>query len=175
MADRSSIRCVASRARHRLFRNRGAGRFEDVSAGAGFATTGYGMGACAADYDNDGRVDLYLTQVGPNVLYRNNGDGTFSDRTRAAGVGAETLSSSCTFADVDADGDLDLFVVTYVDARGPIKACGNGRVRAYCRPDVFKGVSDLLYRNNGDGTFTDITGQAGVGGAGREGARRRGR
>ena len=90
---------VASRARHRLFRNRGAGRFEDVSADAGFATTGYGMGACAADYDNDGRVDLYLTQVGPNVLYRNNGDGTFSDRTRAAGVGAETLSSSCTFAD----------------------------------------------------------------------------
>ena len=155
---------VASRARHRLFRNRGAGRFEDVSAGAGFATTGYGMGACAADYDNDGRVDLYLTQVGPNVLYRNNGDGTFSDRTRAAGVGVETLSSSCTFADVDADGDLDLFVVTYVDARGPIKACGTGRVRAYCRPDVFKGVSDLLYRNNGDGTFTDITGQAGVGG-----------
>jgi len=153
---------VSARASHRLFRNRGAGRFEDVSAGAGFTMTGYGMGACAADYDNDGRVDLYVTNVGPNVLYHNDGGGTFSDRTRAAGVGAETLSSSCTFADVDADGDLDLFVTAYVDARGPIKTCGNGRIRAYCRPDVFKGVSDLLYRNNGDGTFTDVAAQAGV-------------
>ena len=155
---------VSARARHRLFRNRGACRFEDVSARAGFTMTGYGMGACAADYDNDGRVDLYVTNVGANVLYHNDGGGTFSDRTRAAGVGAETLSSSCTFADVDADSDLDLFVATYVDARGPIKACGTGRIRAYCRPDVFKGVADLLYRNNGDGTFTDVAGQAGVAG-----------
>jgi hypothetical protein len=153
---------VAARARHRLFRNRGGGRFEDVTAAAGVAAAGYGMGACAADYDNDARVDLYVTNVGPNVLYHNDGDGKFSDRTRVAGVGADTLSSSCAFADVDADGDLDLFVVTYVDARGPIKACGNGRIRAYCRPDVFKGVSDLLYRNNGDGTFTDVTVAAGV-------------
>jgi hypothetical protein len=122
------------------------------------------MGACAADYDNDGRGDLYVTHVGPNVLYHNDGDGRFSDRTRTAGVGGDTLSSSCAFADVDADGDLDLFVVTYVDARGPIKACGNGRIRAYCRPDVFKGVSDLLYRNNGDGTFTDVTGTSGTAG-----------
>jgi hypothetical protein len=155
---------VAPRARHRLFRNRGGGRFEDVTAAAGLAAGGYGMGACAADYDNDTRVDLFVTHVGPNVLYHNDGDGRFSDRTRVAGVGADTLSSSCAFADVDGDGDLDLFVVTYVDARGPVKACGNGRIRAYCRPDVFKGVSDLLYRNNGDGTFTDVTGPAGVAG-----------
>ena len=83
---------VAARARHRLFRNRGNGTFEDVSAKAGLVSTGYGMGACAADYDGDGHVDLYLTQLGPNALFHNNGDGTFSDRTRAAGVGADTFS-----------------------------------------------------------------------------------
>jgi hypothetical protein len=159
----------ASRARHRLFRNRGDGRFEDVSAAAGFSHAAYGMGACAADYDNDGRVDLYVTNVGPNVLYHNDGGGTFSDRTQAAGVGADTLNSSCTFTDVDADGDVDLFVVSYVDIRGPIKACGTGRVRAYCRPDVFKGEPDRLYLNNGDGTFTDAAERAGVTGAGGKG------
>src|SRR5262245_51585719 len=138
---------VAAGARHRLFRNRGNGTFEDVSSKAGLVSTGYGMGACAADYDGDGHVDVYLTRLGANALFRNNGDGTFSDRTRAAGVGADTFSSSCAFSDVDVDGDLDLFVATYVDASGPVKACGNPRVRAYCRPDVFRGLPELLYLN----------------------------
>ncbi|HEY6507549.1 MAG TPA: CRTAC1 family protein, partial [Vicinamibacterales bacterium] len=155
---------AAARARHRLFRNRGDGTFTDVSATAGLARTAYGMGGCAADYDNDGRVDVYLTNVGPNVLYHNDGDGRFSDRTRTAGAGVDSLSSSCSFVDVEADGDVDLFVVTYVDAEGPIKACGTGRVRAYCRPDVFRGALDRLFLNNGDGTFTDRSARAGVGG-----------
>jgi tetratricopeptide (TPR) repeat protein len=136
---------VAARARHRLFHNRGNGTFEDVSARAGLVGTGYGMGACAADYDNDGRVDLYLTQLGPNALFHNNGDGTFSDRTRAAGGGADTFSTSCAFSDVDGDGDLDLFVATYVDVSGPLKTCGSAQVPAYCRPDVFRGLPELLF------------------------------
>ena len=94
------------------------------------------MGACAADYDNDGHVDVYLTQLGPNALYRNDGDGTFSDVTRAAGAGADTFSTSCAFGDVDRDGDVDLFVVNYVDVSGPVKFCGSAQVRVYCRPDV---------------------------------------
>ena len=153
---------VAARARHRLFHNRGNGTFEDVSARAGLAGTGYGMGACAADYDNDGRVDLYLTQLGPNALFHNNGDGTFSDRTRAAGGGADTFSTSCAFTDVDGDGDLDLFVATYVDVSGPVKACGSAQVRTYCRPDAFRGLPDLLFLNQGDGTFVEAGQQSGA-------------
>ena len=156
---------VAARARHRLFRNRGDGTFADVSASAGLARAAYGMGACAADYDNDGRVDLYLTHVGPNALYHNDGGGRFSDRTRVAGVAVDSLSSSCAFADLDGDGDVDLFVVTYVEALGPIKACGTGLVRAYCRPDVFRGTLDRLFFNNGDGTFADRSARAGVAGS----------
>ena len=154
---------VAARARHRLFHNRGNGTFEDVSARAGLVGTGYGMGACAADYDNDGRVDLYLTQLGPNALFHNNGDGTFSDRTRAAGGGADTFSTSCAFSDVDGDGDLDLFVATYVDVSGPLKTCGSAQVPAYCRPDVFRGLPELLFVNQGDGTFVEAGRRSGVG------------
>ena len=154
---------VAARARHRLFHNRGNGTFEDVSARAGLVATGYGMGACAADYDNDGHVDLYLTQLGPNALFHNNGDGTFSDRTRVAGAGADTFSTSCAFSDVDTDGDVDLFVATYVDVSGPVKACGSVQVRAYCRPDVFRGLPELLFINNGDGTFVESGRRSGVG------------
>ena len=86
-------------------------------------------GACAGDYDNDGRVDLYVTNVGPNTLYRNAGDGTFTDVTRKAGVGAPLWSTGCAFADLDHDGDLDLFVTNYVDARTPDAQpfCGNAR------------------------------------------------
>jgi hypothetical protein len=157
-----SDRAVAASARHRLYRNRGNGTFEDVSTRAGLRHDDYGMGACAADYDNDGRPDLYVTNFGPSVLYRNNGDGTFADGTRKAGVATSRLAASCAFADVDSDGDLDLFVANYVDPENNSKVCGDSRARAYCRPDVYKGVPNVLYRNNGDGTFTDATVSAGL-------------
>ena len=151
----------AGRARHRLYHNRGNGTFEDVSAGSGIAHTDYGLGACAADYDNDGRVDLYITTAGPGTLHHNNGNGAFTDTTRSAGVGSSRLGTSCAFADVDNDGDVDLFVANYVDLTLE-RPCGDTRVRAYCRPDIYQGLPSILYRNNGNGTFTDVTREAGV-------------
>jgi len=157
---------VHMRARHRLFRNRGNGSFEDVTASSGIAHREYGMGACAADYDNDGWTDVYLTAVGPNALYHNNAGKGFTDVTRAAGVaGGDIFSASCAFTDIDRDGDVDLFVVNYVDARvGNNIFCGDTsrKFRIYCHPLTFKPLSSVLYRNNGNGTFTDISKQAGI-------------
>jgi enediyne biosynthesis protein E4 len=152
---------IAMRARHRLYRNRGGGRFEDVTATSGIQHRDYGMGACAADYDNDDRVDLFVTNLGPDVLYHNDGHGTFTDVAQRAGVGSNLLGASCAFADIDNDGDVDLFVANYVDP-DPSKVCGDTRARAYCRPDVYAGVPSALYRNNGDGTFTDVTKTSGL-------------
>ena len=153
-------------ARHRLYRNRGDGTFEDVTARSGIVHTQYGMGACSADYDNDGWPDLYITNVGSNVLYYNNGGKTFTDVTRAAGVGSRSFGASCAFADVDRDGDVDLFVTNYVDARVDNNIfCGDtaGRVRVYCHPLNFAPLASVLYRNNGNGTFTDISRESGIG------------
>jgi hypothetical protein len=162
LVDGGSVvdRQVAARARHRLYRNRGNGTFEDVTSSSGIVHREYGLGACAADYDNDGRVDLYITNFGPNVLYHNDGQFTFSDVTKTAAVDSPSMSSSCAFSDIDIDGDLDLFVVNYVDPEGNTKVCGSNRFRGYCRPQVYKGVPSVLYRNNGNGTFTDVTKQA---------------
>jgi hypothetical protein len=154
-------RQVTGRARHRLYHNRGNGTFEDVTAASGITHLEYGIGACAADYDNDGWVDLYVTNAGPNVLYHNNGNGTFRDVTRTARVGSPLLSTSCTFVDVDKDGYVDLFVANYVDLSAE-RPCGDSRFRAYCRPEVYKGLPNILYHNNGDGTFTDISREAGI-------------
>ena len=107
---------VAARARHRLFRNLGNGKFADVTAASAITSPEYGQGACAGDVDNDGRIDLYLTNYGANALFRNAGNGAFADVTRAAGVGLGGWSTSCAFLDVDRDGDLDLFVANYLDA-----------------------------------------------------------
>ena len=159
-------KAVASRARHRLYRNRRDGTFEDVSASSGITHGQYGMGACAADYDNDGWVDLYVTAVGTNSLYRNDGGKAFTDVTRTAGVaGAAGFSAGCAFADVDRDGDVDLFVVNYVDARVDNSLfCGDTtkKLRIYCHPLNFAQLPDVLYRNNGNGTFTDISREAGI-------------
>jgi enediyne biosynthesis protein E4 len=155
---------VAAGARHRLYRNIGEGKFADVTESSGIGISGFGMGACSADYDNDGWVDLYVTAFGSNRLYHNTGKGTFTDVTPSAGVAAGLWSTSCAFGDIDNDGDVDLYVTRYVDF-----APDNNRyctlienVRSYCHPNVYKGLTDILYRNNGDGTFTDITRAAGV-------------
>jgi enediyne biosynthesis protein E4 len=158
---------VAATARHRLLRNRGDGTFEDITARSGIRHQGYGMGACAADYDNDGWVDLYITNVGPNVLYRNRGDGTFEDVTARAGVAGDLWSTSCAFADLDRDGHLDLFVTNYVDITGdPDRFCGHTRppLRVYCHPLNFPPLPNVLYRNRGDGRFADDTERAGLAG-----------
>jgi len=148
-----------------LYQNNGNGVFTDVTAVAGVGDTGYGMGCVAADYDNDGDSDLYVTNFGENLLYQNNGDGTFIDATAHAGVGnGQRWSSSCAFVDYDHDGNLDLYVVNYLDydiAKDRDWYDPRGR-RIYSNPQVYEGVSDTLYRNNGDGTFTDVTKQAGV-------------
>jgi hypothetical protein len=155
---------VHAAARHRLYRNRGNGTFEDATERSGIRHTAYGMGACAADYDGDGHVDLYITSDGPNTLYRNQGDGTFGDLTAAARVGDPRWSASCAFADLDLDGDLDLWVTNYVDAdrtRSPF--CGNDArtVRFYCHPLNYPPLPNTVYRNDG-GRFTDVTESAGV-------------
>ena len=157
---------VASQAKHRLYRNRGNGTFEDVTATSGIRHRDYGMGACAGDYDNDGWIDLYVTNFGPNALYRNRGDGSFTDVTAFAHVGEPRWSASCAFADLDKDGDLDLFVVNYVDAdRQKTPYCGNAKLaqRFYCHPLNYPSLPNTLYRNDGRGVFTDVSAASGIG------------
>ena len=150
-----------------LYRNDGTGRFEDVTAEAGLDVGFYGMGVAAGDYDNDGDVDLFLTAVGPDHLYRND-DGVFTDVTRRAGTGGDPdgWSTSSGFFDYDNDGDLDLFVCNYVrwsreiDFAVDFRLTGIGR--AYGPPSTFEGTFASLYRNNGDGTFTDVSAESGI-------------
>jgi len=154
----------AARAQHRLYRNTGAGMYQDVTASSGVAVFGYGMGGCSADYDNDGSADLYVTGVGGNKLYHNTGKNGFTDVTLQAGVAAGMWSSSCAFADIDNDGDVDLFVTRYVDFTPENNQyCSFDRLIAYCHPNVYNPLHNILYRNNGDGTFTDITTESGIG------------
>jgi hypothetical protein len=156
---------VNNRASHRLYRNVGKGAFKDVSESSGIRHREYGMGACAGDVDNDGRVDLYVTNYGQNELYRNGGNGTFTDITRASNVGAAGWSTSCAFLDMDGDGDLDLFITNYLDApKSNNRFCGDPqrRIRVYCHPLVYPSVPNVLYRNDGKGTFTDVTSAAGL-------------
>ena len=152
-----------------LYRNNGNGTFTDIAMTAGVGNRGnYGQGAACADYDNDGDVDLYVTNFGINVLYRNNGDGTFTDVTASTRVGNPGWSSSACFLDYNRDGHLDLFVVNYLvySLDVPYRPCGEDGIQTYCHPSLFEGAPDTLYRNNGDGTFTDVSHEAGVGGIG---------
>jgi hypothetical protein len=157
------------RARSELWRNRGDGTFVDITDRAGVGAPGWGMGAVAADFDNDGWDDLYVTCYGPNHLYRNNGDGTFSDVTVKAGVGDPRWSTGAAFADYDGDGWLDLFVANYVDVRlealpefGKGQFCEFHGIPVQCGPRGLPGSGDSLYRNRGDGTFEDVSTRAGV-------------
>ncbi|MBM3215520.1 CRTAC1 family protein [Candidatus Poribacteria bacterium] len=152
---------------NRLYRNNGDGTFSDVTERAGVGDTGFGDGTCVGDFDGDGWDDLYVCNYGANVLYRNNGDGTFSDVTERTGVGEPRWSASAAFLDIDRDGDQDLFVANYVDYVRERDGCPFKGLSVYCGPETFDPVTDTLYRNNGDGTFTDVSAEAGITSAGR--------
>lgn len=144
-----------------LYRNNGDGTFTDVTEKAGVGDKNYGAGCSAADFDRDGDLDLYVLNYGPNVLYRNNGDGTFTDISRASGLANSNWSLSAPWFDYDNDGDLDVYVVNYLEY-------DDGKFRSYYPaagypgPLSYNGRPDALYRNNGDGTFTDVTKKAGI-------------
>ena len=153
-----------------LFKNNRDSTFTDVTAQAGLLRSGWGQGVCVGDYDNDGYEDLFVTYFGKNVLYHNNGNGTFTDVTDKAGVGGsgKRWNTGCAFLDYDRDGHLDLFVANYIDldlATAPVPESGPclyKGVMVACGPPGLNGGKNILYRNNGNGTFTDVTEQAGI-------------
>ncbi|MBN2326519.1 MAG: CRTAC1 family protein [Candidatus Omnitrophica bacterium] len=154
----------------RFYRNDGNWKFTDVTHESGLGSTEWGIGCAAADYDNDGDLDLYVTNWGSNLLYRNNGDGTFTDAAKEAGVQSGNWGASCAFGDIDLDGDLDLYVTRYVDfdlekvpKRGERASCTlGGAIPVHCGPKGLIPLGDELYQNNGDGTFTDISQKSGI-------------
>jgi hypothetical protein len=160
--DPKKMRC-------QLWHNNGDGTFSDVTDRSGLGLVAWGMGAVSGDYNNDGWDDLYVTCLGPNHLFKNNGDGTFTDVTEKAGVGDPRWSCGAIFFDYDNDGLLDLFVSNYVDFRldnlpefGKGKLCQYRGVAVQCGPRGLVGAGDSLYHNNGDGTFTEVSKNAGV-------------
>lgn len=157
---------VTAPPRNALYRNDGKFKFTDVTRKAGVGDTGFGLGVCVGDYDNDGDPDIYVNNYGPNVLYRNNGDGTFANVTAKAGVaGGRNVGAGANFLDIDKDGDLDLFVANYVtfseDRRVTRQVGGNP---IYPGPMDYPPSINTLYRNEGNGTFKDVTAKSGIGG-----------
>lgn len=158
-----------SKTKSDLYRNEGDGKFTEVSVKAGVSDIGWGMGVAVGDYNNDGFEDLYVTCLGPDHLLKNNGNGTFTDDTDKAGVSDPRWSTGASFVDYDKDGDLDLFVANYVDFDiNNLPEFGQGRTCQYksipvqCGPRGLRGAGDTLYRNDGNGRFTDVSKKAGV-------------
>ena len=149
---------------NRLFRQKADGTFEDVTEKAGLQGAGYGMGVAVGDYDNDGFGDLYVTALGGNKLYHNNGDGTFTDVTEKAGVAGSGWSTSAAWVDLDNDGQLDLVVLRYVQWDFDDVWCGEHKegLRSYCHPDVFQPVTPLVFHNDGNGHFTEVSQKIGL-------------
>ena len=150
---------------NRLYRNRGNGTFEDISLQAGVGDTSWSMGCAAADIDNDGDLDLYVTNYGPNRLFRNRGDCTFDDITAVAGVGDERWGAGAAFGDYDIDGDLDLYLANYLQFDPAVAPDIGSRMRwkdldVFPGPESYAGEADVLYRNDGGGIFTDVTGKS---------------
>jgi hypothetical protein len=154
----------------RLFKNNRDGTFTDVTAKSGMTRSGWGQGCCVGDYDNNGVDDLFVTYYGQNILYRNNGDGTFTDVTVKAGLAQKKTrwNSGCAFLDYDRDGHLDLFVANYIDfdiKTAPLPeaaGCAYKGMQVACGPPGLDGGKNILYRNNGDGTFTDVSEKSGM-------------
>jgi enediyne biosynthesis protein E4 len=157
------------RSKSLLYRNNGDGTFSDVTDKAGVGFPGFAMGGAVTDYDNDGFPDMYITCMGGNVLYKNNGDGTFTDVTKKAGVADGRWSAGAAFGDYDKDGYLDLIVVNYVDFNfadmptfGSLPTCKFRGLDVQCGPRGLKGSGDSFFRNNGDGTFTEMSKKFGM-------------
>ena len=147
---------------NRLFQQQPDGTFLDVTSTAGLDDAGYGQGAAVGDTDNDGDLDIYVTNFGRDAFYLNNGDGTFVDATVSAGFSGDHWSSSGAFLDYDRDGDLDLYIVHYLLFDSSIGCRSRTDRPVYCGPQSFNGVRDALYRNNGDGSFSDVTAETGI-------------
>ena len=148
---------------NRLYFNQGDGQFLAAPEPGAAADRGYGMGVAAGDYDNDGDIDLYITNLGPNVLLRNDGSGHFDDVTASTGVADDGWGTAAAFLDLDHDGDLDLFLVNYLHwSPATAKECFSPDIRTYCGPTSGDAQPDRLFRNNGDGTFTDVSMAAGI-------------
>jgi enediyne biosynthesis protein E4 len=154
---------------NRLYHQKADGKFEDVTERAGLQGVGYGMGVAVGDYDNDGHEDLYVTSYGGNRLYHNNGDGTFTDVTEKAGVEGSGWSTSAAWVDLDNDGLLDLIVLRYLQWDFSDVWCGTHQegYRSYCSPDVFKPIAPLVYHNEGNGRFVEVSKKTGISKPGR--------
>ncbi len=148
--------------RNQLFLQQEDGTFRDATEASGLGDPGYGMGVAIGDIDNDGHDDVYLSNLGADRLYRNRGDGTFEDHTAAAGVATSGWSTSASFLDFDRDGDLDLYVTHYVSYDPSVRCFDSAGRHEYCGPTAFPGESDVLLRNEGNGTFTDVSTSAGI-------------
>ncbi|RCS54052.1 CRTAC1 family protein [Bremerella cremea] len=150
--------------RNALYRNNGDWTFTDVTDSAGVGDTGYGLGVVTGDYDNDGDQDIYINNFGPNVFYRNNGDGTFTDVTAETGTQCNKVGAGVAMLDIEGDGDLDLYVGNYVDFTYENNIVDKiGDLEFSTGPKSYNPVPDVLFRNNGDGTFTDISRESGIG------------
>src|SRR2546421_3920086 len=154
---------------NRLYHQKRDGTFEDVTEKAGLQGSGYGMGVAVGDYDNDGNADLFVTAYGGNKLYHNNGDGTFSDVTARAGVAGGGWSTSTAWVDLDNDGLLDLIVLRYMEWDFDDIWCGLPKegYRSYCNPNHFRPATPLVYHNDGDGHFTEVSKKIGLSKAGK--------
>ena len=145
-----------------LFQQQTDGKFIDVTKAAGVGDPGYGLGVAAGDIDNDGNLDLYITNYGNDTLYRNNGNGTFSNITAQAGITNSGWSASVIFLDYDLDGFLDIYVAKYLDYKSATRCTDRAGRPEYCGPQGFQGLPDVLYHNNGNSTFTDVSVPSGI-------------